>query len=151
MSKPQPDHRWPRSRQLALLVLVIASVPTSAQNLLEDARHQPGARLLPSGLIFRLLSDGTGAQPGPGSTVVVDYSATSPQLGQFDSSYSRGHPLQIQLSRSPRCWQIGLQQLRAGGEAVLTCPPNLAYGSLGAGKIPPNEPLQFRIRLREVH
>jgi FKBP-type peptidyl-prolyl cis-trans isomerase FkpA len=67
---------------------------------------------------------------------------------EFDSSYSRGKPLEFPLNRVIPCWTEGVQRLQVGGAARLTCPPAIAYGERGAGGvIPPNATLTFDVEL----
>ena len=67
---------------------------------------------------------------------------------EFDSSYSRGKPLEFALNRVIPCWTEGVQRMKPGGKAKLTCPPGIAYGSRGAGKvIPPDATLEFEVEL----
>lgn len=112
----------------------------------------PGAPVVTdSGLVFQPLVDGEGAQPGARDTVRVHYRGTFTDGREFDSSYSRGEPTEFPLNRVIPCWTEGVQLMREGGKARLTCPPEIAYGSRGAGRlIPPDTTLQFEIELIEV-
>ena len=71
---------------------------------------------------------------------------------EFDSSYKRGRPAEFPLPRVIPCWTEGVQRMKVGGKATLTCPPQLAYGASGAGGglIPPNATLQFEIELLDI-
>ena len=104
---------------------------------------------LPSGLIYQSLKDGTGASPAATDTVKVHYRGTLPEGGkEFDSSYKRGEPAEFPLNRVIPCWTEGLQKMKVGGKAKLTCPPAIAYGARGAGGvIPPNATLNFEVEL----
>jgi FKBP-type peptidyl-prolyl cis-trans isomerase FkpA len=80
--------------------------------------------------------------------VRVHYRGTLPDGKEFDSSYARGKPAEFPLDRVIRCWTEGLQRLKVGGKARLTCPPGIAYGDRGAGGvIPPNATLHFEVEL----
>lgn len=104
-----------------------------------------------SGLVFESLKEGTGAQPAATDVVRVHYKGTFPDGREFDSSYSRGQPTEFPLNRVIKCWTEGVQRMKVGGKAKLTCPPAIAYGERGAGRtIPPNATLQFEIELLGV-
>jgi FKBP-type peptidyl-prolyl cis-trans isomerase FkpA len=50
-----------------------------------------------------------------------------------------------------KCWTEGVQRMKVGGKAKLTCPPGIAYGAQGAGGvIPPNATLNFEIELLAI-
>ena len=103
----------------------------------------------PSGLAYESVKDGTGASPAATDTVKVHYRGTLPEGGkEFDSSYKRGEPAEFPLNRVIPCWTEGLQKMKVGGKAKLTCPPAIAYGARGAGGvIPPNATLNFEVEL----
>jgi FKBP-type peptidyl-prolyl cis-trans isomerase FkpA len=105
-----------------------------------------------SGLVYQSLKDGTGASPAATDTVKVHYRGTFPADGkEFDSSYKRGEPTEFPLNRVIPCWTEGLQLMKPGGKAKLTCPPAIAYGERGAGSvIPPNATLNFEVELISV-
>ena len=101
-----------------------------------------------SGLVFKLMTAGSGAKPGPSDSVKVHYRGTLQDGKEFDSSYSRGAPAEFPLNRVIKCWTEGVQLLQVGGSAKLTCPPAIAYGERGAGGvIPPNATLNFEVEL----
>jgi len=106
----------------------------------------------PSGLIYQSLNEGTGASPASTDTVKVHYKGTFPDSGkEFDSSYKRNEPTEFPLNGVIPCWTEGVQKMKVGGKAKLTCPPAIAYGSRGAGGvIPPNATLDFEIELLSV-
>ena len=112
------------------------------------AAKEPGAQVTPSGLVFRSLKEGTGASPQASDKVRVHYRGTFPDGKEFDSSYARGQPAEFPLDRVIKCWTEGVQKLKVGGKARLTCPPGIAYGERGAGgTIPPNATLHFEVEL----
>lgn len=104
-----------------------------------------------SGLVYESVKEGTGEQPTAQSTVQVHYRGTLANGTEFDSSYKRGQPATFPLSRVIPCWTEGVAKMREGGKAKLTCPPEIAYGSRGAGSaVPPNATLTFEVELLKV-
>jgi FKBP-type peptidyl-prolyl cis-trans isomerase FkpA len=105
----------------------------------------------PSGIIFESLKAGSGESPKATDKVRVHYRGTFPDGREFDSSYKRGEPAEFPLNRVIKCWTEGVQMMKPGGKAKLTCPPAMAYGERGAGGvIPPNATLNFEIELLSV-
>lgn len=137
---------------LAALTLGSAALSASAQNAtLEAAAKEAGAVVTATGLVYRSLKDGSGASPGASDTVKVHYKGTFPDGKEFDSSYSRGTPIEFPLNRVIPCWTEGVQRIKVGGKAKLTCPSQIAYGDRGAGGvIPPNATLVFEVELLGV-
>ena len=104
-----------------------------------------------SGLVYESLKDGAGESPRATDTVKVHYKGTFLDGKEFDSSYKRGEPTSFPLNRVIPCWTEGVQRMKPGGKAKLTCPPAIAYGERGAGGvIPPNATLNFEIELISV-
>jgi len=107
-----------------------------------------------TGLQFISLREGTGPLPQPGQVVEVDYVGTLEDGTEFDSSYSRGQPIHFQLGQGGVIpgWDEGIAMLRQGGKARLIIPPELAYGSEGAGGgiIPPDATLIFEVELLSI-
>jgi FKBP-type peptidyl-prolyl cis-trans isomerase FkpA len=120
-----------------------------AQNAVTTAAaKEEGAVVTPSGLVYRSLKDGNGASPTASDKVTVHYKGTFPDGREFDSSYKRGQPIDFPLNRVIACWTEGVQRMKVGGKAKLTCPPEIAYGSRGAGSaVPPNATLLFEVEL----
>jgi len=70
---------------------------------------------------------------------------------EFDSSYKRNAPATFPLNRVIPCWTEGMQKIKVGGKAKLTCPPATAYGDRGAGaSVPPNATLNFEVELLAI-
>lgn len=114
-----------------------------------DATNTAGSVITTSsGLIFKLMKQGTGPSPLATDTVKVHYRGTFMDGKEFDSSFKNGGPAEFPLNRVIKCWTEGVQRLQVGGSAKLTCPPAIAYGANGAGGvIPPNATLQFEVEL----
>ncbi len=138
----------------AAFLSALAPVPTAfAQNAVTaDAAKESGAVVTASGLVYRSLKDGMGASPTANDKVKVHYRGTFPDGREFDSSYKRNEAIEFPLSGVIKCWTEGLQRMKVGGRAKLTCPANLAYGERGAGGvIPPNATLLFEVELLGIN
>ena len=104
-----------------------------------------------SGLQYEVVTEGTGAKPKATDTVVVHYRGTFPDGKEFDSSYKRNEPISFPLNGVIAGWTEGLQLMSVGSKYKFTIPPQLAYGTRGAGGvIPPNATLHFEVELLEI-
>ena len=102
-------------------------------------------------ITYEELRTGTGDKPTAQSTVKVHYRGTLTDGTEFDSSYKRGEPIEFPLQGVIKCWTVGVQEMKVGGKARLTCPPGVAYGERGHPPvIPPNSTLTFEIELLET-
>ncbi len=125
-----------------------ASPAAPADPVLAKAAAERGAVVTDTGLVYRSLKDGQGASPGAADTVRVHYRGTFPDGREFDSSLKRGQPIEFPLNRVIKCWTEGVQRMKVGGKAKLTCPASIAYGDRGAGGvIPPGATLLFEVEL----
>ena len=131
-----------RSSSLALVLLAACA---------QSAPQVTGKTTLPSGIVYESLKDGAGESPKATDTVRVHYRGTFPDGREFDSSYKDGKPAEFPLNRVIKCWTEGVQLMKPGGKAKLTCPPATAYGERGAGGvIPPNATLNFEVELLSI-
>lgn len=114
--------------------------------------QKPGVKVLPSGLQFEIIENGSGRSPGLTSTVLTHYHGTFTNGDVFDSSVERGEPASFPVNRVIAGWTEALQMMREGDIWRLVIPANLAYGERGAGggRIPPNSVLIFEVELIEV-
>jgi len=132
-----------------LLALSSAAV---ADGTTDAAAKEPGAVVTSSGLVYRALKEGTGASPTAADSVKVHYKGTFPDGREFDSSYQRNEPIDFPLRNVIACWTEGVQKMKVGGKAKLTCPAAIAYGVRGAGGvIPPNATLLFEVELLAIN
>lgn len=136
----------------SVILLALAPMWAAAQATdptLDAAAKEPGAVVTASGLVYRALTEGSGASPTAADTVKVHYRGTFPDGKEFDSSYARNAPAEFPLGRVIPCWTEGVQRMKVGGKAKLICPSSIAYGSRGAGGgvIPPNATLLFEVEL----
>ena len=135
---------------LALLLAPACWAQTDAA--VAAASKEAGAVVTKSGLVYRSLKDGTGASPAATDRVKVHYKGTFPDGKEFDSSYKRNEPTEFPLNGVIPCWTEGVQLMKTGGKAKLTCPASIAYGQRGAGGvIPPNATLHFEIELLAIN
>ena len=142
------------STRLAALVLSLTamSAPWAQDAVTAAAAKETGAVVTASGLVYLSLKDGTGASPTANDKVKVHYRGTFPDGKEFDSSYKRGEPIEFPLSGVIKCWTEGVQRMKVGGKAKLTCPAAIAYGARGAGGvIPPNATLLFEVELLAIN
>jgi FKBP-type peptidyl-prolyl cis-trans isomerase FkpA len=104
-----------------------------------------------SGLQYRVLRKGSGAKPKATNEVRVNYHGWLDNGKVFDSSYNRGEAISFPLNGVIKGWTEGMQLVGEGGMIELTIPPDLAYGSRGAGAaVPPNATLHFLVELLKV-
>ncbi len=110
---------------------------------------QASAPAAGSGLVYKSLKEGSGPSPVATDVVKVHYRGTLQNGTEFDSSHKRGQPAEFPLNRVIKCWTEGVQMMKVGGKAQLTCPPGIAYGERGTpgGPIPPNATLNFEVEL----
>ena len=103
-----------------------------------------------SGLQYIEIEPGTGEQAKTGDIVSVHYVGTLADGTEFDNSLNRGEPIEFVLGKGMVIpgWDEGISLMKQGGKATLVIPPELAYGSKGAGGvIPPNATLTFDVEL----
>ncbi len=131
--------------------------PSAEKNLmeanayLEKNKQKPGVTTTASGLQYEELKAGNGTPPGPSDLATVNYRGTLIDGTQFDSSYDRGTPSTFPVNAVIPGWTEALQLMKPGAKWKLTIPPNLAYGTRGAGpKIGPNSTLVFEVELISV-
>ena len=117
---------------------------------IKQKAKEPNAVVTSSGLVYRELRRGDGAQPTQDSTVKVHYVGTLRNGWVFDSSQQRGTPLETSLTGVIGCWTEAIPMMKVGGKAAITCPPELAYGDGGTLTIPPGSALTFDVELLEV-
>ena len=119
----------------------------------DNPKEEKNSRTTESGLKIEDLVVGSGEEATAGSTVTVNYTGTLLNGDQFDSSIGRA-PFSFPLGggRVIKGWDEGVAGMKVGGKRLLTIPPELGYGSRGAGNvIPANATLIFEVELLKVN
>ena len=106
-----------------------------------------------SGLRYKIIQKGSGAQAEKGKSVSVHYEGSLDNGQVFDSSYRRKDPITFTLGIGQviQGWDEGIALLKEGDKARFVIPSYLGYGERGAGGvIPPNATLVFDVELVKV-
>lgn len=123
----------------------------AGEEYLEKNAARSGVTVLPSGLQYEVVREGTGRKPKATDSVKCHYEGTLVDGTVFDSSRRRGEPAVFPLNGVIRGWTEGLQLMQEGAVYRFFIPYNLAYGENGAGaSIPPYAALVFEVELIEV-
>jgi FKBP-type peptidyl-prolyl cis-trans isomerase len=118
---------------------------------LAENKSKEGVVALPSGLQYKVLTEGTGPKPTANDSVVCNYRGTLLNGTEFDSSYKHGQPITIPVGRVIKGWSEALQLMPVGSKWQLFIPPDLAYGPRGAGNdIGPNATIVFEVELLSI-
>lgn len=123
----------------------------AGEKFLAENKTKPGVKSLADGLQYKIIKAGSGKKPSVNDTVTVNYEGKLISGQVFDSSYKRGQPTTFPLTNVIPGWQEALQQMPVGSTWEIFVPPQLAYGSRGAGNaIGPNETLIFKVQLIKI-
>ncbi len=114
-------------------------------------KSKEGVVTLPSGLQYKIITQGTGPKPSATDTVVCNYRGTRLDGTEFDSSYKRGQPATFPLNQVIKGWTEGVALMPVGSKYEFYIPAGLAYGARGAGgDIGPNSTLIFDVELISI-
>ena len=123
----------------------------AGEKYLEENAKKEGVTVLPSGLQYQVLKEGTGRKPAATDRVKCHYEGTLIDGTVFDSSYRRGEPAVFPLNGVIAGWTEGVQLMSEGAKYRFFIPYQLAYGEQGAGEsIPPCAALVFDVELLQV-
>ncbi len=138
----------------AAAVAVVDKTKANSQQALFDTLSKSVDE---SGTLNSLVIDdvvfGDGPEVAVGDTVTVHYIGKLQNGQEFDNSNKRGTPFTFTVGegRVIEGWEKGIIGMKKGGQRVLVIPPQMAYGTNGAGPIPPNATLIFAITLLEIN
>lgn len=126
-----------------------ALTPESQQAFLNEQKQREGVIATPSGLLFEVITEGEGENPGPTDVCRVTYTGRLANGEVFDSTDT---PIDLPVSGVVRGFSEGLQMMKPGGTYRLFIPAELGYGDRGAGGgvIPPGAALDFTVSLRDI-
>ncbi len=138
-----------RAKYEAEMARVGAKNKTEGEAFLAKNKTAPGVKTTASGLQYQVISQGTGARPGPNDTVQIDYTGSFINGEVFDASakHNPPGPAPIPLSGVIPGFREGLQLMQVGGHYKLFIPSNLAYGAEPRPPMPPNATLIFDVTL----
>lgn len=120
----------------------------AGNKFLEENAQREGVVVLPSGLQYEILQEGSGEQPGSRSMVTVHYEGRLADGTVFDSSYQREKPATFGVHQVIPGWTEALQLMPLGSKWRVFIPQELGYGARGAGgSIPPYAALVFDVAL----
>jgi FKBP-type peptidyl-prolyl cis-trans isomerase FklB len=129
-----------------------AKAKEQGKAFLEANKKNEGVIATPSGLQYKVLTQGTGKTPTPISNVKVHYTGKLIDGTVFDSSVKRGTPADFGVTQVIRGWTEALQLMKEGDKWILYIPYELAYGERGSGPmIPPYSTLIFEVELIKIN
>lgn len=121
------------------------------KEFLDKNEKEAGIKKSPKGVQYKVLKEGTGAQPKLTDTVVVHYTGTLLDGKEFDSSHKRGQPATFPINQVIVGWQDIVPLMKEGSKWKIWIPSDLAYGEAGSPPtIPPNSILVFELELISV-
>lgn len=127
------------------------AVKEEGRKFLAENKKQPGVVELPSGIQYKIITQGTGIKPNIEDTIKVHYKGTTLDGNVFDDSYSRGEPIEFPLAGLIEGWRQTLVLMPIGSKWQLFIPSDYAYGERGAGgSIPGGATLIFELELLDV-
>ena len=140
-----------RGKQMEKMKLAGEANKKEGDSFLAANKTKEGIVTLPSGLEYKILTQGTGPKPAATDTVVCNYRGTLINGTEFDSSYKRGQPATFPVSGVIKGWTEALQLMPVGSKWQLFLPAELAYGGRGPSpEIGPNSTLVFEVELLSI-
>lgn len=117
----------------------------------ENFKNQENVTVLPSGVLYKIVQQGSGAFPLVSNVVRCHYHGKNVYGDVFDSSVNRGKPAEFQISKLIKGWQEVMPLLQIGTKAQIVIPADSAYGDQQISKeIGPLSTLIFEVELLEI-
>jgi FKBP-type peptidyl-prolyl cis-trans isomerase FklB len=138
-----------RQKALSARQLAVVENKKAGDAFLESNKAKPGVAVLPNGVQFRVLREGTGPKPTLMDTVVVSYRGSLINGTEFDATQT-DKPLSLKVAALINGWKDALLHMPVGSKWEIVIPPQLAYGERGSGEIGPNEVLRFDVDLLQI-
>lgn len=140
-----------RKKQEEQMQIAGAASKKEGEAFLAANKNKDGVVTLPSGLQYKILTQGTGPKPTPSDSVVCNYRGTLINGTEFDSSYKRGEPATFPVTGVIKGWTEALQLMPVGSKWQLFVPSDMAYGERSpAPQIGPNATLIFEVELLSI-
>lgn len=137
-----------RRRQSARAEALADKNKKEGEAFLEANKKNPGVVVLPSGLQYQVIKEGTGPIPKANQNVIAHYTGWTIDGVEFDNSHKRGQPATFPVTGVIPGWSEALQKMKVGSVWKIFVPSELAYGAQGSrGTIAPNATLVFQIEL----
>lgn len=122
----------------------------AGEKFLKDNAKKAGVKTLPSGLQYKVITEGKGALPKDTSLVEVNYEGRTIDGKVFDSSYKRGKAAEMRANQVIKGMTEALVRMPVGSVWEIYIPQNLAYGEREAGEIKPFSTLIFKLELVNI-
>ena len=140
-----------RKKQQEQMQVAGAASKKEGETFLAANKAKDGVVALPSGLQYKILTQGTGPKPTASDSVVCNYRGTLINGTEFDSSYKRGEPATFPVGGVIKGWTEALQLMPVGSKWQLFVPSDLAYGERSPGpEIPPDSTLIFEVEVLSI-
>lgn len=139
-----------QEKEQAAKKLASAEVIAKGDKFMAENATKEGVVTLPSGLQYKIITQGTGAIPTTESQVKVHYHGTLIDGTVFDSSVDRGEPITFGVTQVIPGWTEALQLMPVGSKWMLYIPYSLAYGDRDGGPIPAYSNLIFEVELIDI-
>jgi FKBP-type peptidyl-prolyl cis-trans isomerase FklB len=120
------------------------------EKFLSDNKAKEGVKVTPSGLQYRIITEGKGEIPADTSKVKINYRGTLIDGTEFNSSYKNNKPASFRVNQLIKGWTEALKMMPTGSKWEIYVPQEIAYGSAEQGNIPPYSTLIFEMELLEI-